>query len=73
MSHITHQDLTDLSRIDARIFQSELIVTAQQARVDSLERTGNDSSLSRSVLRSFQTCLHLQYAHRKRVLHQLRH
>jgi hypothetical protein len=62
-----------LLRIDARIFQSELIVTRQRARVDNLERAGHDSSLSRSVLRNFQTCLQLQYAHRNRALRQLRH
>ena len=37
MPHITRQDLADLSRIDAHILQSELIVTRQQKRVDNLE------------------------------------
>jgi hypothetical protein len=73
MSHIAHQELADLSRIEAHILQSELIVTRQQARVDNLERAGNDSSLSRSVLRNFQACLQLQYAYRNRALRQLRH
>jgi hypothetical protein len=73
MSHIDQQALADLSRIDAHILQSELIVTRQQARVDNLDRTGNDSSLSRSVLRNFQNCLQLQYAYRNRALRQLRH
>jgi len=52
--HITQQDLADLSRIDAHILQSELIVTRQQKLVDNLERAGNDSSLSRSVLRELR-------------------
>jgi hypothetical protein len=73
MSQMSQQDLSNLSRIDAHIFQSELIVTKQQARVQSLERTGNDSSLSRSVLRNFQISLELQYAYRNRALRQLRH
>ena len=37
MSHIDQQALADLSRIDAHILQSELIVTRQQKRVDNLE------------------------------------
>ena len=53
MSQIPLQDQADLARIDAHILQSELIVTRQQARVNSLERVGNDRSLSRSLLKNF--------------------
>jgi len=67
------QDLAELSRIEAHILQSELAVTRQQVRIDSLERAGNDSSLSRSVLKNFRTALGLQYAYRARAQRQLRH
>jgi hypothetical protein len=74
MSQISRaQDLAELSRIDADILQSELAVTRQQARVDGLERAGNDSSLSRSVLKNFKSSLALQYAYRARALRQLPH
>jgi hypothetical protein len=67
------QDLAELSGIDGRILQSELIVTRQRARVENLERAGKDSSLSKSVLRNFINVLAFQYAHRGRVLRQLRY
>jgi hypothetical protein len=67
------RELAELSRIDAHILQSELVVTRQQARVDDLERAGNDSSLSRSVLKNFKSSLALQYAYRARALRQLPH
>jgi hypothetical protein len=70
MSQISNQEQAELSRIDAHILQSELIVTRQQARVDRLERAGNDSSLSRSVLKNFRTSLDLQYTHRAHALRQ---
>jgi hypothetical protein len=73
MSQIPEQDLADLARIDAHILQSELIVTRQQARVNSLERVGNDRSLSSSLLKNFRTSLELQYAYRARALRQLKH
>jgi hypothetical protein len=57
-------DLTELCRIDADILQSELIVTRQRARVESLERAGNNSALSRSLLKNFKASLELQYAYR---------
>jgi hypothetical protein len=62
-----------LSRIDAHILQSELIVTSQQARVDSLERAGNNGALSRSLLMNFKASLELQYAYRARALRQSTH
>jgi len=73
MSETSLQDRPELLRIDAHILQSELMVTRQQARVDRLERTGNESSLSRSLLQNFKIALQLQYAHRDHVLRQLRH
>jgi hypothetical protein len=57
-------DLAELCRIDADILQSELIVTRQRARVESLERAGNNSALSRSLLKNFKASLELQYAYR---------
>jgi hypothetical protein len=72
MSRISHQAQAELARVDAHIFQSELIVTRQQARVDSLERAGNDGSLSRLLLKNFKTVLEIQYAYRNRALRQLR-
>jgi hypothetical protein len=73
MSQLSQQDLAELSRIDADILQSELIVTGQQARVDGLERAGNDGSLSRSLLKNCRTLLELQYTYRARALRHLRH
>lgn len=73
MSQIIQHDLAELLRIDAHILQFELNVTRQQARVDSLERAGNDSLLSKSVLKNFTISLELQYLHRARALRQLRH
>jgi hypothetical protein len=72
MSRVSHQDRTELARVEAHILQSELIVTRQQARVDSLERAGNDGSLSRLLLKNFKTALEIQYAYRNRALRQLR-
>ena len=72
MSQMTQQEAAELSRIDARILQSELNVTRQQARVDTLERAGNNSPLSRSVLKNFRASLALQYSYRARALRQLR-
>lgn len=70
MSQMSRQELAELSRIEACILQSELIITKQQARVDSLEAAGNDSLLSQSILKNFKTSLDLQYAHRARALRQ---
>lgn len=57
--------------LDQCIFQSELMVTRQRMRVGRIERAGNDSSLSRSLLQNFETALRLQYANRDRVRRQL--
>jgi hypothetical protein len=73
MFQATQHDLYELSRIDAHILQSELIITNQQARVDSLERAGNNSALSRSLLKNFKASLELQYAYRARALRQSTH
>ena len=72
MSQASQQNLAHLERIDAHISRSEQAVTKQQARVDGLESAGNDSSLSRSVLKNFKTCLELQYSHRASARRELR-
>jgi hypothetical protein len=59
MSQMTLHDLSELSRIDAHILQPELIAASQKARVDNLERAGNDSALSRSLLKNFKASLEL--------------
>ena len=73
MFQATQQDLADLARIDAHILQSELNVTRQQALVDRLDRVGDDSLLSRSILKNFKTSLDLQYEHRAHALRQSGH
>ena len=73
MSQLAQPYLDDLSRIEAHILLSELNVTRQQARLDNLERTGNDGSLSRSLLKNFKNSLELLYAHRAHALRQLKH
>jgi hypothetical protein len=73
MTQLSQQDLAELSRIDAHILQLELIVTRQQARIENLERAGDDGSLSRSLLKNFKASLELQYAYRARALRWLSH
>jgi hypothetical protein len=56
-----------LSLLDDDILLSELALTRQRIRIASIERAGNDASLSRSVLRNFETALHLKYGNRDRA------
>jgi hypothetical protein len=61
-----------LCLLDDDIFHAELAVTRQRMRIVSIERAGNDASLSRSVLRNFETALHLKYGNRDRARDEFR-
>jgi hypothetical protein len=66
------QAIDYLSSLDQDILQCELVITKQRMRIASIERAGNDASLSRSVLRNFETSLHLKYGNRDRARHEFR-
>jgi hypothetical protein len=61
-----------LCLLDDDIFHAELAVTRQRVRIAGIERAGNDATLSRSVLRNFETALHLKYGNRDRARREFR-
>lgn len=72
VSGMVSQAIDYLSSLDQDILQSELVITRQRMRISGIERAGNDASLSRSVLRNFETALHLKYGNRDRARHEFR-